>query len=259
MYTIFAAQIIIVNMKRIGIIGAGQIGSTLAKKMSALGHRVKIANSRGAESLSALAQEIGVEAVDFRDAVVDVEFLIISIPQKSIESLPPDLMANCRENLVVVDTGNYYPLRDGKISELEDGIPESQWVSGLLRRPVLKAFNSIGVSSLADLGTEAGTPNRIALPISGDDSDGKRELIELIDTLGFDGIDAGTLSDSWRQQPGSPVYCTDHNKNDLIRLLKKAERASLPALRDKGLQLVMQADGLVKDYRDILRALYLNI
>ncbi|RZM23382.1 MAG: NADP oxidoreductase [Pedobacter sp.] len=246
-------------MKSIGIVGAGQIGSTLAKKMSALGHRVKIANSRGAGSLSALAQEIGVEAVDLREAVVDVELLIISIPQKSIESLPRDLLASCRENLVVVDTGNYYPLRDGEIGDLEDGIPESQWVSRHLHRQVLKAFNSIGVSSLADLGTAPGSPNRIALPISGDHRDSKSELIEMIDALGFDSVDAGTISQSWRQQPGSPVYCTDHNREDLIRLLQKTDRATLPEFRDKGLHLVMQAKEPMKEARDILRALYINL
>jgi predicted dinucleotide-binding enzyme len=216
MYTIFAAQIIIVNMKSIGIVGAGQIGSTLAKKMSALGHRVKIANSRGAGSLTSLAEEIGVESADLREAVVDVDLLIISIPQKSIESLPRDLLASCSKNLVIVDTSNYYPLRDGKIGALEVGIPESQWVSRHLHRQVLEAFNNIGVSSLADLGTAPGTPNRIALPISGDNSDSKSELLKMIDALGFDGVDAGTISQSWRQQPGSPVYCTDHNREDLI-------------------------------------------
>lgn len=243
----------------IGIIGAGQIGSTLAKKLSALGHNVKIANSRGAGSLKELAQQIGVTPVDLSEAVVDVDLLIIAIPQKSIESLAPDLLASCRENLIIVDTCNYYPLRDGEIDELEKGKLESQWVAGYLKRPVLKAFNSIGASSLADLGTVSGTPSRIALPISGDSTESKSMLIKLIDALGFDGVDAGTLSESWRQQPGSPVYCTDHTKEDLIKLLKKAERASLPAFRDKGLQLVMQSDGPIKEYRDILRALYLNL
>lgn len=243
---------------KIGIIGAGQIGSTLAKKLSDLGHSVKIANSRGAGSLKDLAQQISVTPVDLSEAVVDVDLLIIAIPQKSIESLASDLLASCRENLIIVDTGNYYPMRDGKINDLEDGIPESQWVAQYLRKPVLKAFNSIGVASLANLGTDVGAPDRIALPISGDSAESKNVLIKLIDALGFDGIDAGTLSESWRQQPGSPVYCTDHNKKDVLRLLQAADRSSLAALRDKGLQLIMQAKEPMKEARDILRGIYIN-
>ena len=243
-------------MKSIGIIGAGPIGSTLARKLSALGHSVKIANSRGADSLKALAQEINVEAVELRAAVVDVDLVIISIPQKSIESLPHDLFFGCKESLIVVDTGNYYPYRDGIIDELEDGKLESQWVAEHLQRPVLKAFNSIQAASLADKGRLAGQSDRIALPVAGDDPNHKMDLIQLIDELGFDGKDGGTLSESWRQQPGSPVYCTDHNKKDLVRLLQAADKSSLAALRDKGLQLVMQAKDPMKEAREILRNLY---
>jgi len=246
-------------MKSIGIIGAGQIGSTLAKKLSALGHSVKIANSRGADSLKTLAQETNTEAVELRAAVVNVDLVIISIPQKSIESLPPDLFVGCKESLIVVDTGNYYPLRDGRIDELEDGKLESQWVATQIQRPVFKAFNSIQAASLADNGKLPGQSDRIALPIAGDDHNQKMDLIQLIDELGFDGVDGGTLSESWRQQPGSPVYCTDHNKKDLVRLLQAADRSSLAALRDKGLQLVMQANEPMKEAREILRRLYEHI
>jgi len=245
-------------MKSIGIIGAGQIGSALAKKLSALGHSVKIANSRGADSLKTLAQEINVEAVALRAAVVDVDLVIISIPQKSIESLPQDLFVGCKESLIVVDTGNYYPLRDGKIDELEDGKLESQWVAEHIQRPVLKAFNSIQVASLADKGKLAGQSDRIALPVSGDDLNSKMDLIQLIDALGFDGVDGGTIAESWRQQPGSPVYCTDHNKQDVLRLLQAADKSSLAALRDQGLQLVMQAEDPMKEAREILRSLYVH-
>ena len=246
-------------MKNIGIIGVGQIGSTLAKKLSTLGHCVKIANSRGADSLMTLAQETNTEAVELRAAVVNVDLVIISIPQKSIESLPADLFVGCKESLIVVDTGNYYPLRDGIIDELKDGKLESQWVAEHIKRPVLKAFNSIQAASLADKGKPAGQSDRIALPVAGDDHDQKMELIQLIDELGFDGVDGGSLSESWRQQPGSPVYCTDHNKKDLVRLLQAADRSSLAALRDKGLQLVMQANEPMKEAREILRRLYEHI
>jgi len=245
-------------MKTIGIIGAGQIGSTLAKKLSALGHTVKMANSRGADSLKMLAEDIAVTAVDLREVVTNVDVLIVSIPQKSIENLPSDLLAGSKENLIIVDTGNYYPLRDGTIAELEGGTTESQWVAEHLQRPVLKAFNNIIASSLADNGKITGQADRIALPVSGDNGDDKNELIQLIDALGFDGVDAGTLSESWRQQPGSPVYCTDHSKQELSDLLQKTDRSSLAALRDQGMQLVMQAKEPNKEARGILRALYNN-
>ena len=243
-------------MKNIGIIGAGQIGSTLAKKLSALGHTVKIANSRGPDTIQELAREIGVVSVSIREAVQDVEIVIIAIPQKSIENLPIDLFDNAPKQLIVVDTGNYYPLRDGNIEVLDAGLPESEWVSTHLKRPVLKAFNSIGVHPLADDGKPKGDPERIALPVSGDDNNAKKDIMELIDALGFDGVDAGPLAASWRQQPGSPVYCTNHVKEELIRLLHLAEKSKLAEMRDIGLELVMKAKEPFKEAQSILRNLY---
>jgi len=242
--------------KQIGIIGAGQIGSTLARKLSALGHNVKIANSRGPHTLMELAKEIAVQAVTINEAIADADIVIVSVPQKSIGDLPVALFANSPEQLIIVDTGNYYPGRDGRIEELEAGIPESQWVSNHLRHPILKAFNNIGVNPLSDDGKPLGDPERIALPVSGDNKDDKAELMNLIDQLGFDAVDAGTLSESWRQQPGSPVYCTDHNKQELIRLLPLTERSGLPEMREKGMELVMQAKEPMKEARSILRSLY---
>jgi predicted dinucleotide-binding enzyme len=243
-------------MKRIGIIGVGQIGSTLAKKFSALGHTVKIANSRGPHTLTQLAEEIGATAVTINEAIEDVDIVIISIPQKKIEDLPSDLFAGSPQQLIIVETGNYYPYRDGRMPELEAEITESEWVSKHLNRAVLKAFNNIGVNSLADSGRPYGDLERIALPVSGDSADDKAVLINLIDQLGFDGVDAGPLSESWRQQPGSPVYCTDHNLNEVIDLLKNTDRSMLAELREKGVELVMQAKGPFKESRDILRGLY---
>jgi predicted dinucleotide-binding enzyme len=243
-------------MKNIGIIGAGQIGSTLARKFSALGHHVKIANSRGPHTLAELAKEIQVSAVSITEVVVDVDLVIISIPQKSIERLSINLFANCPQHLTIVDTGNYYPLRDGRIEDLENGIPESQWVSNYLQRPVLKAFNNIGVNSLSDNGKPSIDTERIALPVAGDSDEDKAELMYLIDQLGFDGVDGGTLSESWKQQPGSPVYCTDHHKEELSRLLQTTEKSRLADMRDKGLEMVMQAKEPMKEARSILRSLY---
>jgi predicted dinucleotide-binding enzyme len=243
-------------MKSIGIIGAGQIGSTLAGKFSALGYKVKLANSRGPHTLQELAEKINVSAVTITEAIKDVDLVIVSIPQKRIEDLPVDLFANSPADLIIADTGNYYPGRDGKIEAMEAGRPESQWVSDHLKRPVLKAFNNIGVDSLADNGRAAGEENRIALPVAGNSAKDKAELMALIEQLGFDGVDGGTLEESWKQQPGSPVYCTDHSSEDLIRLLQVADKPRLAALREQGLQLVMQAKNPMKEASSILRALY---
>jgi len=243
-------------MKTIGIIGAGQIGSALARKFNALGHHVKIANSRGPHTLTELAKEIGVQAVTINEAIEDADIVIISIPQKSIENLPGTLFANSPRHLIIADTGNYYPGRDGRIEDLEAGLAESQWVSNHLQRPVVKAFNNIGVNSLSDNGKPSGDLERIALPVAGDSDHDKAELMNLIDQLGFDPVDAGTLSESWKQQPGSPVYCTDHNKHNFIRLLQLAEKATLPEMRDKGLEMVMQAKEPMKEASSILRSLY---
>jgi hypothetical protein len=110
---------------------------------------------------------------------------------------------------VVVDTGNYYPKRDGRIAPIEDGTPESQWVAQQLGRPVVKAFNTMYAQHLLERGRAADQAGRIALPIAGDDSSAKAVVLQLIDELGFDGVDAGTLAESWRQQPGTPVYGAD--------------------------------------------------
>jgi 8-hydroxy-5-deazaflavin:NADPH oxidoreductase len=244
-------------MKRIGIIGAGQIGSTLAGKFSALGYKVKLANSRGPHTLQELAKKINVSAVTITEAIKDVDLVIVSIPQKSIENLPADLFANSPADLIIAETGNYYPERDGRIEAMEAGRPESQWVSDLLQRPVLKAFNNLGVDSLADNGRAPGAADRMALPVAGDNAADKAVLMALIEQLGFDGVDGGTLSESWRQQPGSPVYCTDHSREELIRLLQLADKPRLAALRDQGLEMVMQAKNPMKEASSILRSLYL--
>jgi len=252
----YVCRLLIFKMKNIGIIGAGQIGSTLARKFSALGHKVKIANSRGPETLTELAKELNVQAVTINEVIKDVDVVIIAIPQKRIEDLPVTLFADSPEQLIIVDTGNYYPGRDGRMEDLEAGLAESQWVSNHLQRPVLKAFNSIGVGSLSDNGKPSHDPERIALPVSGDSDQDKAVLINLIDQLGFDGVDGGTLAESWRQQPGSPVYCTDHPKQELIRLLQLTERSRLAEMRDKGLEMIMQAKEPMKEYLPILRSLY---
>jgi predicted dinucleotide-binding enzyme len=152
---------------KIGIIGAGHIGGTLARRLSALGHDVSIANSRGPESLAGLANETGVKAVTVREAARGKDVVIVTIPEKSVLDLPRDLFAG-DDRAVVVDTGNYYPQRDGRIAAIEDGTPESQWVAQQLGRPVVKAFNTIYAQHLMERGRAADQSGRIALPVAGD-------------------------------------------------------------------------------------------
>ena len=209
---------------KIGIIGAGNIGGTLARRLAELGHEVRVANSRGPETLAALAAETGAQAVSAQEAARGVDLVVVTIPQKNIPSLPADLFADTGPEVVVVDTGNYYPRqRDGRIEAIEAGLPESRWVEQQLGRPVVKAFNNIYARHLLAKGQPAGTARRIALPVAGDDATAKAIVLRLVDELGFDGVDAGGLDNSWRQQPGSPVYAKDYDAAGVRRALAEAK------------------------------------
>jgi predicted dinucleotide-binding enzyme len=208
---------------KIGIIGAGHIGGTLARRLTALGHEVSIANSRGPETLTSLAKETGAKPVTVREAARAGDMVIVTIPEKNVPNLPAGLFDGVAANVVVVDTGNYYPQqRDGRIDAIEQGTTESRWVSDQLGRPVVKAFNNIFARHLLELGKPKGA-GRIALPVAGDDQRAKDVVIRLIDELGFDGVDAGSLDESWRQQPGTPVYGTDLDADGLRRALAEAK------------------------------------
>jgi len=218
----------------IGIIGAGHIGGTLTRRFSALGHKVFIANSRGPESLADLAAETGATPVSVTEAAQSGDVVIVTIPEKNIPKLPPELFKGVSNGVVVVDTGNYYPQqRDGRIDGIEDGATESRWVSQQLGRTVVKAFNNIYAEHLLKLGQPAGTSGRIALPVAGDDDRAKSIVLRLIDELGFDGVDAGGLDESWRQQPGTPVYGTDLDAEGVRRALANASRERTPEWRAK--------------------------
>jgi 8-hydroxy-5-deazaflavin:NADPH oxidoreductase len=209
---------------KIGIIGAGHIGGTLARRLTALGHDVSIANSRGPETLAALARETRARPVTVEEAARAGDVVIVTIPEKSVPRLPAGLFAGVPDDVVVVDTGNYYPQRDGRIDPIEKGTTESRWVSDQLGRPVIKVFNSIYARSLLERGKPKGTPGRIGLPVAGDDRRAKDVVIRLVEELGFDGMDAGSLDESWRQQPGTPVYCTDLDAEGVRRALSEAKR-----------------------------------
>src|SRR5271165_1387273 len=161
---------------KIGIIGAGHIGGALTRRLAALGHDVRVANSRGPASLAALA-ETGAVPVEVREAPKGADIVVVTIPEKNIPNLPKDLFAELPSAVPVIDTGNYYPKqRDGRIREIEDGLTESQWVERQLGRPVIKVFNNIYARHLEERGAPAGSPGRIALPIAGDDAAAKEKV-----------------------------------------------------------------------------------
>jgi 8-hydroxy-5-deazaflavin:NADPH oxidoreductase len=210
---------------RIGIIGAGNIGGTLARRLAALGHEVSIANSRGPQSLKALAEETGAKPVTVEQAARAGDVVIVTIPEKNISELPAALFDGVPESVAVVDTGNYYPRqRDGLIPEIEGGTTESSWVASRLRRTVVKAFNNIFARSLGERGKPKGAKGRIALPVAGDDARAKQTVMRLVDELGFDPVDAGGLDESWRQQPGTPVYGPELDADGVRRALGEAKK-----------------------------------
>ena len=215
---------------KIGIIGAGNIGGTLTRRLAALGHQVSVANSRGPETLRELAAQTGASAVSVTDAARDKDLVVVTIPEKNVPDLPKDLFAGA--GTIVVDTGNYYPQqRDGRIDAIEQGMAESRWVEHQLGRPVIKAFNNIYADHLRANGRPAGTPGRIALPVAGDDDAAKAVVMQLIDELGFDAVDAGNLDQSWRQQPGTPVYTTDLDTDGVRHALSQANPERTPQWR----------------------------
>lgn len=217
---------------KIGIIGAGQIGGTLTRRLSQLGHEVFVANSRGPASLSGLAKETGAKAVTVEEAARAGEVVVVTIPEAKVRNLPKNLLAGVPADVVIIDTGNYYPReRDGRIDEIENGMTESRWVEHQLGRPVVKAFNNIYAKHLLERGRPAGTPGRIALPVAGDDAKAKEVVMRLINQLGFDAVDTGGLDDSWKQQPGSPVYTGDFDSAGVKRALSEAKKERTPQWR----------------------------
>src|SRR3954464_13837107 len=188
---------------KIGILGSGHIGKTLARTLAAAGHDVKVANSRGPETIEADTVATGARAVTTAEALRDVDVAIISIPLNRLPSVAP-LVANLPAETVVIDTSNYYPFRDDKIDAIEAGQVESVWVAEQLGRPVVKAWNSIGSDSFARKGTAPGSPGRIALSVAADREADRKVGMKLVEDTGFDAFDAGSLADSWRQQPGAP-------------------------------------------------------
>ena len=228
---------------RIGIIGAGNIGQPLARLFTQAGHTVKIANSRGPETLADIAQRTGATAATVEDAVKDAQLIVVTIQQGAIPKLAATkLLSQLPTDTIVIDTCNYYVMRDSHIAEFDDEtVTQSRWVEQQLGHAVVKVFNNIYWRTLDTDGKPAGTQGRIALPVAGDNAAHKATVIALLDQIGFDGVDAGGLDESWRQHPGTPVYGCDYDVTEVKRALSKADRSRSLVVQDIQLKEMMAA------------------
>jgi 8-hydroxy-5-deazaflavin:NADPH oxidoreductase len=216
----------------IGIIGSGAMGTTLARGLSRVGYRVSLASARESKSLAARAAEVGATPVSVADAASAGDLVIRALPTLAVPTLPRGLLAGLPSRVLLIDLGNYHPeLRDGRIEAIEQGLLDSEWVAQQLERPVIKAFNNIFAQSLRLKGLAKGAPGRIALPVAGDAAAARAIVLQLVEELGFDGIDAGELSSSWRQGTGTPAYCRDLDAAALRRALAEAQRDRVPEYR----------------------------
>jgi predicted dinucleotide-binding enzyme len=211
-------------VKTIGLIGAGHIGSQLARLAVRNGYDVVVSNSRGPETLRDLVGELGprARAGTAQDAAEAGDLVVVTIPLKNVDDVPAAPLSG----KIVIDTNNYYPQRDGHIAELDD---EKTTTSELVQRhlkgsKVVKAFNHIYAAALTTDGQPAGTPNRRALAIAGDDADAKRTVAHIIDQFGFDVVDMGPLSESWRIQRDTPGYGPRRTAAELRQDLAAAQR-----------------------------------
>jgi predicted dinucleotide-binding enzyme len=211
-------------MTTIGLIGAGHIGSQVARLAVKSGYDVVISNSRGPETLSELVKELGpkARAGTALDAAKAGDIVVVSVPLKNYRAVPVEPLVG----KVVIDTNNYYPQRDGQIPELDD---ESTTTSELLqshlpKSKVVKAFNHIYAAELTTHGQPAGSPNRRALVIAGDDAAAKKTVTRLLNEFGFDTVDAGPLKEGWRIQRDTPGYGPRRTADELRGDLAAAKR-----------------------------------
>lgn len=225
---------------KIGIIGTGAIGSILAQKLSAAGHQVKVTNTRDIATISEIAANLGAEAATLEDVVKGVDAIIFSIPFKAYKDLPKNLLQDVAQDVIILDTSNYYPMRDGELPGLE-GKTESEYISETLGRPIIKVFNNILEYTLKHKGKPAGEEGRIAISVAGENESHKKVAAELVDQVGFDTVDGGSLAESWRQEPGTPAYCTELNALELKQALAAAEKGKAPAVRDFVMDKIMNS------------------
>lgn len=231
---------------KFGIIGAGPIGASISKKLINNGHDVKIADARDIEHL--VGKDIAGTPVNVEEVITNIDVLLLSLPLHVMPSIR-HIVDQVGDEVIIADTSNYYSFRDNEIEEIENGMVESVWVSKQLGRPIIKAFSNQLAYTLENKGTPEGTNGRIAMAIAGDNPKQKQLIIDVVNELGFDAVDGGSLSDSWREQPGTPAYCTELTKEELLEALKKADKEKAPVLRDK----VMEKFSAGMTHEDIVR------
>lgn len=239
---------------KVGLLGTEHMGRTLGRKLAAAGHDVKVANSRGPDTIAADVLETGARAATAEEALTDVDVAILSMPHTGFAKIR-HLVAALPAHTVVIDTSNYMPMRDGENPAIDAGPVESEWAHDYFGRPISKAWNAIYLAYFAERGRPAGHPDRIAIPVAADDARGRDVAMVLVEDTGFDAYDAGTLADSWRQPPGSPVYCTDLTHEELGPALVSAERDRLPRRRDlAGLVFAERMEGgILLDAETVVR------
>jgi 8-hydroxy-5-deazaflavin:NADPH oxidoreductase len=207
------------------------MGATLIRKLSAAGHNIRFANSRGPDTIQDLARETGAAAVTSAEAVQDVELVIVSVPFNAMVALKP-LLNTVSSSVPIVDTSNYYSPRDGHIEALDAGQTESVWMQEQLGRPLIRAWDAQVQGTIQDKGKTKGEPGRLAIPVAGGDLEVKQIVMNLVEDTGFDPVDAGTIEESWRIQDGDPAYCTELTAEQLRQALTLADREAALKRRD---------------------------
>jgi len=217
---------------KITVIGAGAIGGNLARRLSEAGHDVVVADARGPQAVAPEVLAAGARAVEMEASVTDRDVIVLAVPFSVQRDLAP-LLADAPEETIVVDTSNYYPFMMGPVEAVDGGQVESEWSQQHLGRPVVKAWNAALAATQQTQGRPAGTPGRIAIPVAADSPQARATVMALVDDTGFDPLDAGVIAESWRQQPGTPAYCTELGLEDLAAALAAADKDKAPLTRDQ--------------------------
>lgn len=207
----------------------------MAKVLVKAGHSVSLSNSRGPETLRQQEKETGAKAANVKEAVAEADIVVLAVPTGNLQSVYSTLQASLlRSDAILLDACNYYPSRDGRVGDLDKGLPDSVWVSQNVSAPVVKAFNSIIAANIVTSArAKDSSDTRVALPVSADDSTALKTAMALVEEVGFHAYNAGALADSWRYQPGQPAYCTEPTLEELPGLLARADREKGPISRDK--------------------------
>jgi 8-hydroxy-5-deazaflavin:NADPH oxidoreductase len=211
-------------MTTIGVIGAGHIGSQVARAAANVGFDVVVSNASGPESLAGLVSDLGPHgrASTVADTARDADVVVVAVPLAGFADIPPEPLAG----KIVLNTTNYNPRRDGHIAELDNG---TATVAGLLqaRLPnsrVVKAFSAISAAEVTTDGKPEGTPGRRALPVAGEDAGAKQFVADFYNRAGFDTVDIGGLDESWRIGMGQPAFVTHQNAEELRANVARANR-----------------------------------